>query len=89
MTVFFPPDKRESPARFMTLEDVCDTLDVSPAVVYGLVRSGNLPAIQVGPKKVWRIEHVRFEHWVRDQYVLTQAANAMYDEQGLASTAAR
>ncbi|GAB4085357.1 hypothetical protein GCM10028784_19870 [Myceligenerans cantabricum] len=52
----------------MTLSDVCKTLDVSSAIVYGLLRSGELPGIQVGPKKVWRIERSRFEEYVAAQY---------------------
>ncbi|MBL0887566.1 helix-turn-helix domain-containing protein [Myceligenerans indicum] len=59
-------------SRFMTLTDVCKALDVSSAIVYGLLRSGELPAIQVGPKKVWRIERSRFEEYVTAQYALVR-----------------
>ncbi|RPF21719.1 helix-turn-helix domain-containing protein [Myceligenerans xiligouense] len=60
----YKPDQ----SRFMTLTDVCKTLDVSSAIVYGLLRSGELPGIQVGPKKVWRIERSRFEEYIAAQY---------------------
>lgn len=59
-------------SRFMTLTDVCAALDVSSAIVYGLLRSGELPGIQVGPKKVWRIERARFEEYVTTQYALVR-----------------
>lgn len=50
--------------RFMTLADVCEELALSPAMGYSLVRSGELPAIQVGPKRVWRIERKKFEEYL-------------------------
>ncbi|GAA1854927.1 helix-turn-helix domain-containing protein [Myceligenerans crystallogenes] len=59
-------------SRFMTLTDVCKTLDVSSAIVYGLLRSGDLPGIQVGPKKVWRIERAMFEEYIERQYKLVR-----------------
>lgn len=59
-------------SRFMTLTDVCKTLDVSSAIVYGLLRTGELPGIQVGPKKVWRVERARFEEYIQEQYDLVR-----------------
>lgn len=59
-------------SRFMTLTDVCKALDVSSAIVYGLLRTGELPGIQVGPKKVWRVERAKFEEYIQGQYTLVR-----------------
>ena len=42
--------------RFLTLSDVADELQVSLSQVRALVRSGELPAIQIGGRNQWRIE---------------------------------
>ena len=47
--------------RFLTLSDVAEELQVSLSQVRALVRSGELPAIQIGGRNQWRIERSRFE----------------------------
>ncbi|GMA36537.1 hypothetical protein GCM10025876_27410 [Demequina litorisediminis] len=42
--------------RFLKIEDVQEILNVSSQQAYALVRSGELPAIQVGGRGVWRVE---------------------------------
>ncbi|PZU29412.1 MAG: DNA-binding protein [Actinomyces sp.] len=37
-----------------------------------LVSSGELPAIQVGGKHVWRIEESVLEQFIQDQYAATR-----------------
>lgn len=37
-----------------------------------LVNSGELPAIQVGGKRVWRIEESVLEQYIQDQYRIAQ-----------------
>lgn len=54
--------------RFLSLADVVETLNISMAQGYALVRTGDLPAIQVGPKKVWRIEAAELESYIERQY---------------------
>lgn len=58
--------------RFLTLEQVKDTLAITEAMAYTLVRSGELPAIQVGPKRVWRIEAKELEEYIERQYEATR-----------------
>jgi excisionase family DNA binding protein len=58
--------------RFLSLADVQEILNISAAQAYSLVRSGELPAIQVGPKKVWRVEATRLEDYISQQYTRTQ-----------------
>jgi excisionase family DNA binding protein len=58
---------RKTPAvepRFMTLEDVATYLNVSVPQVYALVRSGELPAIKIGGRGVWRVDVKQLETYV-------------------------
>ncbi|MGH1563391.1 helix-turn-helix domain-containing protein [Mumia sp. DW29H23] len=57
----------ESP-RFLRLSDVADVLNVSERQVYALVRRGDLPAIRVGGRGVWRVEADALERFITDQY---------------------
>lgn len=61
-------------ARFLTLADVAEELSVSVAQARSLVRSGALPAIQVGGRGVWRVEAVVLEEYIQRQYERTRAA---------------
>jgi excisionase family DNA binding protein len=60
-------------SRFLSLAEVQEILSISAAQAYSLVRSGELPAIQVGPKKVWRVEAVKLEEYIARQYDRTRA----------------
>ena len=59
--------------RFLTLADVAETLNVTGAQAYALVRSGDLPAIKVGGRGQWRIEDLALEEYIARQY--TQTSN--------------
>lgn len=50
--------------RFLTLEDVAGYLSVSVPQVYALVRSGELPAIKIGGRGVWRVDIEQLEAYV-------------------------
>ncbi len=50
--------------RFMTLEDAATYLAVSVPQVYALVRSGDLPAIKIGGRGVWRVDKDELERYV-------------------------
>ncbi|MEI8336436.1 MAG: helix-turn-helix domain-containing protein [Actinomycetes bacterium] len=41
--------------RFMTPEEVADVLRVSISQVYTLMRSGQLNAVKIGKRGVWRV----------------------------------
>jgi excisionase family DNA binding protein len=51
-------------ARFLTLDDVATYLSVSVPQVYALVRSGELPAIKIGGRGVWRVDRNQLEAFV-------------------------
>jgi prophage regulatory protein len=54
--------------RFMTLPDVAAELAVSQSQMYALVKSGDLPAIQVGGRGQWRVERVKLEEYIARMY---------------------
>ncbi|WP_341358763.1 helix-turn-helix domain-containing protein [Georgenia sp. M64] len=58
--------------RFLTLADVAEELAVSVAQVRVLVRSGELPAIQVGGRNQWRVEISSLEEYIQQQYARTR-----------------
>ena len=59
--------------RFLTLADVQEILNVSSPQAYALVRSGDLPAIQVGGRSQWRVEASELESYIERQYAANQA----------------
>jgi len=55
-------------ARFLTLADVATALAISVRQAYGLVRSGELPAIKVGASGQWRVENTVLEAYIAGKY---------------------
>ena len=66
-----------SAPRFLTLSDVAEELQVSLSQVRALVRSGELPAIQIGGRNQWRIERTRFEEYINEQTLEAIASGKM------------
>ncbi|MHA7134583.1 helix-turn-helix domain-containing protein [Oerskovia turbata] len=58
--------------RFLTLADVTEELNISAAQAYALVRSGDLPAIQVGGRGQWRVEASELEGYIQRMYAQTR-----------------
>ena len=54
--------------RFLQLADVAETLNISAAQVYALVRSGDLPAIKIGGRGQWRVEASELEAYIQRMY---------------------
>jgi excisionase family DNA binding protein len=59
------------PRRFVPLADVAETLSISAAQAYALVRRGELRAIQVGGRGQWRVEISELEAYIERQYAET------------------
>ncbi len=59
------------PARFLTLSDVAELLNIAPAQVYTLVRTGELPAIKIGARGQWRVEDRALENYISQLYSST------------------
>jgi len=63
-------------SRFLTLADVTEVLNISAQQAYSLVRSGELPAIQIGGRLQWRIEAEELEKYIQRMYAETRARNS-------------
>jgi excisionase family DNA binding protein len=50
--------------RFFTLEQTARYLNVSVPQVYALVRSGELPAIKIGGRGVWRVDRRQLDEYL-------------------------
>ncbi|MBD5830475.1 helix-turn-helix domain-containing protein [Janibacter melonis] len=59
--------------RFVPLSEVAETLDISAAQAYALVRSGELPAIKVGGRGQWRVELIELDAYIERMYSQTKA----------------
>ncbi|WP_394217107.1 helix-turn-helix domain-containing protein [Brachybacterium vulturis] len=57
--------------RFMTLDEVREVLSISSTQAYSLVRSGELPAIQIGGRRQWRVETTELEAYIQRCYGTT------------------
>jgi excisionase family DNA binding protein len=58
--------------RFLTLSDVAEELQISSSQTYALVRSGELPAIQIGGRGQWRVEQTVLDQYIQDRYEQTR-----------------
>jgi len=58
--------------RFYTLEDVATILNVRVAQVYALVRSGDLPAVKLGGRGVWRVDRQQLEEYIERMHTQTR-----------------
>ena len=56
------------PRRFVPLADVAETLSISAAQAYALVKRGDLRAIQVGGRNQWRVEIDELEAYIERAY---------------------
>ena len=61
------------PTRFLPLADVAETLAISSAQAYALVRTGELRAIKVGGRGQWRVEESELEDYIARMYAQTRA----------------
>ena len=59
--------------RLFTIADVARYLSVSESQVYALVRSGQLPAVKLGGRGVWRIDRQRLDDFIERLHEETRA----------------
>jgi excisionase family DNA binding protein len=62
--------------RFLTLDDVAETLNVSWSQAYALVRRKELIAIQIGGRGQWRVEVDELERFIQQKYAEARAGVA-------------
>jgi excisionase family DNA binding protein len=58
--------------RFLTLTDIAEILQISSSQAYALVRSGELPAIQIGGRGQWRVEQSMLDEYIQEKYAETR-----------------
>ena len=58
--------------RFLTLTDVAEILKISSSQAYALVRTGELPAIQIGGRGQWRVEQLMLDQYIDNKYAETR-----------------
>jgi excisionase family DNA binding protein len=60
------PEKEPSALepRYVKLEDVAAYLSVSVPQAYALVRSGELPAVKIGGRGVWRVDKHKLDAYL-------------------------
>lgn len=59
--------------RFLTLQQAGEELNVQRTTVMGLIKTGELPAIQVGGRGQWRIERTKLEDYIATAYERARA----------------
>ena len=74
-------------ARFLTLGDAAVLLCISTRQAYGLVHSGELPAIRVGAGGHWRIERSVLEEYIDAKYEETRR-HALWNQSDFANVTA-
>jgi excisionase family DNA binding protein len=62
--------------RFLSLDEVEAILNISRSQAYALVRSGELAAIRIGGRGIWRVEQDRLEEYIAGAYRRTAEAIA-------------
>lgn len=59
--------------RFLSLPDVAEVLNVSANQARALLTSGEIRALQVGQKNIWRVEATELEAYIERMYARTEA----------------
>lgn len=62
-------------ARFLTIADTAEMLNVSVGQAYSLVRTGELPAIKIGARGQWRVERDVLESFIEAKYEESRRAS--------------
>ncbi len=60
--------------RFLTLPDVCETLNITMSQTRALLKSGELEGIQIGGRGQWRVEEAKLDEFIERQYAAQRAA---------------
>lgn len=71
------------PHRFLTIEQAAEELNVKASLIRGLIKTGELRALQVGSRGMWRVGHQDVEDYIADAYRRTAeriAAGDLEDE---------
>ncbi len=61
------------PARFLTIDDLCEILVIEKPQAYALLRRGEIRGMKLGGRGEWRIEASELEAYIERSYEQTQA----------------
>lgn len=59
-------------ARFLSVTDVCEILNISVNQARVLLKTGELPAIKIGGRGEWRVEASELEAYIQRKYAETR-----------------
>ncbi|MHA7174830.1 helix-turn-helix domain-containing protein [Arthrobacter monumenti] len=65
--------------RFLSIKDVAKELAVGEPTVRNLIHTGDLPAIQIGGRNIWRVERSKLEEFISAQYGRAEADRTELD----------
>lgn len=68
-----PNTDASRPGRFLTIRQVAAELATRESMIRALIHSGELPAMQVGGRGLWRIERVKLEEYIAAAYARADA----------------
>lgn len=54
--------------RFITPTQAAEELNVKPNRIHAMIKAGELRAIQIGGRGVWRVERTELEAYIQRQY---------------------
>lgn len=57
--------------RFLTLTEVAEVLNISPRQARTLVASGELRALQIGGRGMWRVDPAELDTYISSMYAQT------------------
>lgn len=72
------PEESAQP-RFLTPTQVADELNVKPNQVHALIKAGELRALQIGGRGLWRIDRKDLEDYISEAYRRTAERIAARD----------
>ena len=70
--------------KFLTIAEVAENLQLSAQGVRALIQSGDLPAIQVGARRLWRVPESAFDAYIERQLKATRdmvAAGQLFEKE--------
>lgn len=65
--------------RFLTLRQVAEELNTKESTIRALIRTAEIPAIQVGGRGQWRIERSKLEDYITNAYTRVRSDIARGD----------
>jgi len=60
-------------SRFLLPAEVAEIFNISSSQVYALIRSGQLKAVKIGGRGVWRVERSALEAYIEQAYRDTES----------------